>query len=100
MNDIHQFVKSSQISSSEKSFKAIEKSVIIGDSQEYLAKLGEWLKSVTHSNRYWKLCWRASKDGWAAQTFHTQCDGKSPTVTIVKANGNIFGGFTKSQWGE
>ncbi|XP_067047810.1 uncharacterized protein, partial [Acropora muricata] len=43
--------------------------------------------------------WRASRDGWAAQTFHALCDGKSPTVTIVKANGNIFGGFTKSQWG-
>lgn len=77
----------------------IEKSVIIGDSQEYLAKLGEWLKNATQSDRHWKLCWRASRDGWAAQTFHTLCDGKSPTVTIVKANDNIFGGFTKSQWG-
>ena len=86
--------------SSENGFKAIENSVIIGESQEYLAKLGEWLKNVTHSGLYWKLCWQASKDGWAAQTFHALCDGKSPTVTIVKANGNIFGGFTNSQWSE
>lgn len=79
--------------------RGIEKSVIIGDNQEFLAKVGEWLAPFTYSDGYWKLCWRASKDGWAGTTFHTLCDGKGPSVTIVKANDNIFGGFTKSQWG-
>ena len=78
----------------------IEKSVIIGDNQEFLAKVGEWLKPFTYGDRYWKLCWRASKDGWAANTFHNLCDGKGATVTIVKVNDNIFGGFTRSQWGK
>ena len=78
----------------------IESSVIIGDNQEFLAKLGEWLKPLTYSDGYWKLCWRASKDGWAAKTFHTLCDGKGSTVTIVKANDNIFGGYGKSSWGK
>ena len=84
----------------EKGVKGIEKSVIIGDNLEHLAKLGEWLKPVTHGDRYWKLCWRATQDGWSARTFHANCDGKAPTVTIVKAKGNIFGGFTSNPWGE
>ncbi|XP_068736765.1 uncharacterized protein [Montipora capricornis] len=83
----------------QKGVKGIEKSVIIGDNPEYLTKLGEWLKPVTHNDRYWKLCWRATQHGWSAGTFHANCDGKEPTVTIVKANGNIFGGFTSNPWG-
>ena len=85
--------------------KGLEKSVIIGDNPEYLAKMGEWLKPVTHSDRYWKLCWRATQHGWGvspfhANTFHANCDGKGPTVTIVKVFSNIFGGFTSKSWGE
>ena len=80
--------------------RGFEKSVIIGDNQEFLSKVGEWLSPMTPSDRYWKLCWRASKDGWAGKTFHSLCDGKGATVTIVKANDNIFGGFSKAQWGK
>ena len=43
-------------------------------------------------------CWHAKTDGWAATTFHTNCDGKGPTVTIIKANNYIFGGYTDVSW--
>ena len=78
--------------------KGIEKSAIIGDNPEYLAKLGEWLKPVTHNDGHWKLCWRASQHGWGGSTFHANCDGKGPTVTIVKVESYIFGGFTTKTW--
>ena len=42
--------------------------------------------------------WRASRDGFAAATFHSKCDNKGPTVTIVKSGNNIFGGFTEVSW--
>ncbi|XP_068736657.1 uncharacterized protein [Montipora capricornis] len=77
----------------------IEKSVIIGSNATYLVQLSEWLKPVSQSNSFWKLCWRASRDGWASSTFHSLCDGKGPTVTIIKVNQYIFGGHVNISWG-
>ena len=44
-------------------------------------------------------CWHAKTDGWAASTFHSNCDGRGPTVTIIKVNDYIFGGYTDVSWG-
>ena len=46
----------------------------------------------------WKLCWRASRDGWNANTFHYQCDEKGPTITIIRVGKYIFGGYTSLPW--
>ena len=46
----------------------------------------------------WRLLFRASRDGFAASTFHSNCDNKGPTVTVVKSGANIFGGFTEKPW--
>ena len=43
-------------------------------------------------------CWPAKTDGWAASTFHSNCDGKGPTVTIIKVGSYIFGGYTDVSW--
>ena len=76
-------------------------SVIVGNSKNYLRKLRTWLSSVARSvNSAWKLCWRASADGWAARTFHSRCDGKGPTVTIIRVGKYIFGGYTSISWGK
>ncbi|XP_068679247.1 epidermal growth factor-like protein 6 [Montipora foliosa] len=81
--------------------KGLEKSVIIGSNATYLVQLGKWLKPVSRSNSSWILCWRGSRDGWASSTFHFLCDGKGPTtVTIIKVNQYIFGGYVSISWGE
>jgi hypothetical protein len=47
----------------------------------------------------WQLLFRASVDGFSCAKFHEKCNGKGPTMTIVKAsNGNIFGGYTPISW--
>ena len=46
----------------------------------------------------WRLLFRASRDGFAASAFHSKCDNKGPTVTVVKSGANIFGGFTEQPW--
>lgn len=47
----------------------------------------------------WNLIYRASRDGFEAARFHTNCDDKSNTFVIVKsAVGNIFGGYTEQPW--
>ncbi|CAH3191540.1 unnamed protein product, partial [Porites evermanni] len=43
-------------------------------------------------------CYSASTDGWAANTFHSRCDGKSHTITIIKKDLYVFGGYTDIPW--
>jgi len=78
--------------------KGLERSAIVGKNNEHLANLAEFLKSVAQSGHHWELCWRASRDGWASTQFHTLCDKKGPTVTIIKVDSYIFGGYTSASW--
>ena len=77
-------------------------SVIVGDNVHRLVNLNAWLKPVAQSeSSKWKRCWRASVDGWNVSAFHSGCDNKGPTVTIIRVGGTyIFGGYTKLSWGK
>ncbi|XP_073251063.1 uncharacterized protein [Porites lutea] len=76
-----------------------ESSVIVGNNRNHLTLLRNWLAPVAKSvNSFWKRCWRASVDGWAASTFHSRCDSKGPTVTIIRVGRYIFGGYTSVSW--
>ena len=77
-----------------KATEAFEESEILTD-EEHQRVLDAWLP--LHDVK-WRLLFRASRDGFAAETFHTKCDNKGPTVTIVKSGSNIFGGFTDVSW--
>ena len=46
----------------------------------------------------WRLLFRGSRDDFADSAFHTKCDNKGPTITVVKSGANIFGGFTEKPW--
>ncbi len=47
----------------------------------------------------WNLIYRASQDGFEAAKFHTNCDNKTNTLTVIKStNGNVFGGYTEQTW--
>ncbi|XP_068673420.1 uncharacterized protein [Montipora foliosa] len=67
---------------------------------KYLVKLNSFLGPVLQSSSRSRFvrCWRAKTDGWAASTFHRNCDGKGPTVTIIKVGSYIFGGYTGASW--
>lgn len=46
-----------------------------------------------------ELLFRASRDGFKADKFHSMCDRKGPTLTIVRTTtGYIFGGFAMKSW--
>ncbi|XP_078382402.1 uncharacterized protein LOC144665101 [Oculina patagonica] len=77
---------------------SLEDSEILSGDGGYLKALGKFLAPVVQSSSPWKRCWRASRDGWAAATFHTKCDGKGPTVSIVRVGKYIFGGYTSASW--
>jgi len=73
----------------------------VGNNRNHLTSLSNWLAPVAKGvYSLWKRCWRASVDGWAASTFHSRCDGKGPTVTIIRVGRYIFGGYTSVSWGK
>jgi len=46
-----------------------------------------------------ELLYRASNDGLAGRDFHSRCDFKGPTLTVIKCtDGYVFGGFTSTSW--
>ena len=75
-----------------------ESSIIL--SIEQRQTLTRWLKgTLTSASHNYTLIYRASRDGWSATNFHSRCDRKGQTVTVVRSNGNyIFGGYTEQHW--
>ena len=62
-------------------------------------KLDGLLTKKYLNGRKWSLLYQGSRDGFGASDFHSHCDNKPNTLTIVKSrNGNIFGGFTRAEW--
>ena len=71
-------------------------STILTESQSIdLIKLCEF-----DSKSKFTLLYRASRDGFGAQEFHSKCDNISKTLAIIKAkdSGNVFGGYTEATW--
>ena len=67
---------------------------------KYIDKLNSFLAPVLQSSsrsRFVK-CWHAKTDGWAASTFHSNCDGKGPTVVIIQVGSYVFGGYSDKSW--
>ena len=77
-----------------KTTRHFEESEILTN-EEQRSTLKGWLPPLDGK---WRLLFRASRDGFATETFHSKCDNKGPTVTIVKSGNNIFGGFTEISW--
>ena len=75
----------------------LKNSVIVGNNSEYLSNLTNWI-NPRRSENDWELCWRKSRDGWDMNKFHSLCDEKGPTITIVKVGNYIFGGYTSLSW--
>ena len=75
------------------SFDPFKSVILMGQQPSELMKLCEF----NQTNRF-KLLYRASRDGFSSNDFHSKCDGHSNTLTIYKANGFIFGGFTSACW--
>ncbi|XP_068735281.1 uncharacterized protein [Montipora capricornis] len=73
-------------------------SVILTSDVFYLRHLAMFLSPVIGDDSRWELCYRSSTHGTYDTTFHRNCDGKNNTVTIVKKNDFVFGGFTDIPW--
>jgi len=66
-----------------------------------------WLSEVNFINKQLKslskemggLLYQASKDGKSSSNFHSRCDSKGSSITIVETeSGNMFGGYSSTSW--
>ena len=76
-------------------------SILDSHGSKYSDQLNSYLDPVLQSpgrSRFVR-CWHAKTDGWSSLTFHSNCDGKGPTVTIVQVGSYVFGGYTDKSWG-
>ena len=55
-------------------------SLLSKDRLKFQTVLNVWFGN---EQQEWQLLYRASKDGFSAASFHTKCDGHSPTLTVV-----------------
>jgi len=76
----------------------VANSAIIKDAKE-AETLHGWVQEATKTNVKFELLWKGSRDGFKAATFHSKCNDKGPTVTVIKSeHNNVFGGFTSEAW--
>lgn len=59
--------------------------------------IGNWIKP-SHKIKM-ELLYKASQDSDQSSIFHSKCDGKSPTLTLLKTTkGYRCGGYTNQKW--
>jgi len=77
----------------------LKKSTII-ENEEQIKYLKSWLPYPNKDNLKCKLIYHAKRDGDSAKTFHSLCDNKGATLTIIYTNNNKkIGGFLMKPFG-
>ena len=63
------------------------------------AALDGWVTEAAKGKVRYELLWKGNRDGFYAGTFHSRCNNKGPTVTVILSNNDkIFGGYTSQSW--
>ena len=63
-------------------------------------RLNTWVTEAVGGKVKYDLLWKGSRDGFGASTFHSKCNSKGATLTVIMSNnGNLFGGYTSESWG-
>ena len=75
-------------------------STILLKNESYSDHLRQFLAHVAENDSRWLLCYRASLHLRDIGAFHSLCDGKTNTVTIINKDEYVFGGFTDIPWGK
>lgn len=71
------------------------------DSQILDKKNGNELLKLCELDRdqEWTLIYRASEDGFSSKKFHSKCDSKESTLTVIRTTKDeIFGGYVERTW--
>ena len=92
------YIKEKEIKEKENFENILEKSKII-ENQKQISLLKSWLP-FNNNNLKCKLLYDAKRDGDKASTFHSLCDNKESTLTIISTSDNKkIGGFLSKSFG-
>ena len=58
-------------------------SLLVKDRLKFQGLLNTWYGS---EEQEWRLLFKASRDGFSAAAFHSNCDGHAPTFTLVQVD--------------
>ena len=79
-----------------KKYYSLKDSNILND-PEKIKMISDWInpnKKIIYNQIY-----KATRDGGTGKNFHSHCDNKGPTLTLINStNGYIFGGFISISW--
>ena len=71
------------------------------DELEFIQNRLRQIDFFSDKNIYYKLIFKATKNGDKSSSFHYKCDGNRNTLTLIKTkNGKRFGGFTTENWNQ
>jgi hypothetical protein len=74
----------------------LQDSSLVTDEEDLLL---EWVTEAAGSKCVFKLLWKGSRDGFTAEAFHSRCDNKGLTLTLIQSSFNkVFGGYTSVPW--
>ena len=60
--------------------------------------LHDWLKEDGSDGEF-SLLYRGTRDGLSGSAFHSNCDNKGCTLTIIETtNGKVIGGYSNTPW--
>ena len=76
---------------------AITSSIIQRNSVHH-QHLSRMLIEEGYDSSLWIPCYVALRHGWNVSSFYELCDNMAPTLTIVRKDNYLFGGFTEKRW--
>ncbi|XP_046854477.1 uncharacterized protein LOC124447551 [Xenia sp. Carnegie-2017] len=76
----------------------LQDSSILKGKPKWISHIKKWLSSSLNGKKTVR-CYRATVNGWAATTFHKNCDSKGPTLVLLKKGSYVFGAFASQSWG-
>lgn len=63
--------------------------------------LSQWFSEKSHHISRMELLYRATENGFTAESFHSRCDDSNPTATltfVLSEHGKTFGAFSSIPW--
>ena len=80
----------------EQKYHNLKDSSILID-KDKIKMISDWIKPNT--NIIYNQIYKATRDGGTGQIFHSHCDNKGPTLTLIESkNNHIFGGYITISW--
>ena len=99
----HNFEELLEIKKNQEALKQIDSKII--KTKEELKLIDDRIKNndpiLKKKKINYNLLYRGTRDGDKVSTFHSKCNNKSPTLSIIKTKkGMRFGGYTEQTWND